>query len=160
MHVVFTRLLLMASATFLYVSPLLAGVSTSRASPPSVAAWVKAVNARFEGAMVESYGVDGKVTASFRLADDGRVAEVQIDHAKPALERAMRNTLGRLRRLPPMPEGVDHHQRVKVQLLFDDGIDAEAYQSKRRAMLAEADEVNRRFAAGAIETRLALSTAR
>ena len=163
MHAIFTRLLLTASATFLLVSPLLAespmaaGASDGRASPPNVAAWVKAVNAKVEGAMVGPSGVSGAVTARFRRGDDGRAAEIQVDPATPALEHAVRITLQRLRHLPSMPRGVDPHQRVKVQLLFDDGTDTEAFEAKRHAMLAAADEANRRIAEGSTETILALS---
>ena len=70
----------------------------------------------------------------------------------------MRVTLRKLRRLPPMPQGVDPHQRVKVQVLFDDGSNAWSYQAERRAMLAAAAEANRRFVEGSTETILALST--
>jgi hypothetical protein len=158
MRTIFTRLLLMASASFLYVSPLLAGVSDGRAPPPGVDAWVKTVNAKVENAIVEPYGASGPVIAHFRRADNGRAVEVRVDRASPALERAMRVTLRKLRRLPPMPRGVDAHQRVKVQLLFDDGSNAWSYQAERRAMLAAAAEANRRFVEGSTETILALST--
>ncbi len=158
MRTLFTRLFLMASAAFLFVSPLLARVSDGRAPPPGVDAWVKAVNAKIDDAMVEPYGASGPVIAHFRRADSGRAVEVQVDRASPALERAMRVTLGKLRRLPPMPQGVDPHQRIKVQILFDDGSNAWDYQVERRAMLAAAEEANRRFVEGSTETVLALST--
>lgn len=107
--------------------------------------------------MVEPYGASGSAIAHFRRAEDGRAAEVQVDRASPGLERAMRITLWKLRRLPPMPQGVDPRQRVKVQILFDDGSNAWSYQAKRRAMLAAAEEANRRFEEGSTETIPALS---
>lgn len=159
MYAYLTRLLPLASAAFLYVSPLLAAAPEDDTAPPTFATWVRAVNAKTDRAMVAARDADGLAIATFRRADDGRVADVRITAASPELKEAARRTLSRLGRLPPMPRGVDPHQRVRAELLFGVGMDAETYRTKRRIMLAAADAENRRVA-GAAPVELASSNAR
>jgi len=160
MYAYLTRLLPLASAAFLYVSPLFAAGPDSSMTPPTLATWVKAVNARADRAMaIAAPGVDGLAIATFRRAEDGRVVDVSIAAASPALKEAARRTLSRLGRLPPLPQGVDPRQRVRAELLFATGMDAEAYRAKHRLMLAAADAENRRVS-GLAPVELASSNAR
>ncbi|MBV1691273.1 hypothetical protein KRR38_27215 [Novosphingobium sp. G106] len=102
--------------------------------------------------MVEPNGLTGITTALFRRGEDGRAMDIVLIGATPGAERAARLTLQRLGQLPPLPQGVNPRQRIKLQLLLDSGYDAGAFKKKLRDMLAAADEANRRFAQGAAAT--------
>jgi hypothetical protein len=160
MYAYLTRLLPLASAAFLYVSPLLAAEPDSAATTQTLAAWVQTVNARADRAMVAAPGADGLVIATFRRAEDGRVTDIRISGASLELREAARRTLSRIGRLPPLPQGVDPHQRVRAELLFGAGMDPETYRMKRRIMLAAADVENRRVAGGSAPVELASSDIR
>jgi hypothetical protein len=109
--------------------------------------------------MLATAGVDGLAIATFRRAEDGRMTDIRIAAPSPALKEAARRTLSRLGRLPSMPQGVDPRQRVRAELLFTVGMDADAYRAKYRLMLAAADAENRRVS-GSAPVELASSNAR
>jgi hypothetical protein len=61
------------------------------------------------------------------------------------MESAARATLARLGQLPPLPEGVDARQRIKLQLLIDDHSNVDEFERKVGAMAANAEAANRRL---------------
>jgi hypothetical protein len=145
MRTIYNGLILVASAALVHASPLLAEVSPSDAPPASIAAWVGTVNAQLEEATARTRGTTGSATAIFRRASNGRPTDIKIIAATPAMEHAARGTLARLGQLPPLPSGVGPDQRIKLQLLFDDGSDVYAFEKKVHVLLAQAEAANMRF---------------
>ena len=150
-------LILLAPAALLFASPLRAEVAEDGAPPASIAAWVETVNERLEDAIAKTRGVTGSATAIFRRASDGRATDVEIVAASPAMEQATRATLARLGQLPALPQGVAPDQRIKLQLLFEEGLDSYSFEKKVHALLAKADAENARFSGG--QTRMAANLA-
>lgn len=158
MRTTYKSLMLLAPAALLFASPLLADVPQGGAPPASIAAWVETVNAQLEDAIARTRGGTGPATAIFRRASDGRATDVEIVAANPAMRDAARATLARLGQLPALPQGVDPGQRIKLQLLFDEGPDTYAFDKKVDALLAKADAANARLSQG--QTRMAANLAR
>ena len=149
MRRLYNSIVLLASAALFHASPLLAEVPQRDAAPASIHGWVETVNARIDDALTNPTGVTGTATAVFRLDDNGRATDVEIRGAIPAMERAARLTLERAGPLPALPQGIDRRQRIKLQLLLDNGSDATAYSRKRQDMLAAADAANEQIGGGA-----------
>lgn len=149
MRRIYNSIILLASAALFHASPLLAEAPQRDAAPASVHSWVQTVNARIDDVMTNPSGLTGTVTALFRLDEAGRPTDIEIRGANPAMERAARLTLERVGHLPALPQGIDRGQRIKLQLLLDNGRDAKAYDRKRQDMLAAADVANGRIGGGA-----------
>jgi TonB family protein len=143
MRVLFNRLFLMASGTFLWVSPLLAEIGSDRTPSSRLASWVDGINMRVDEVMTDVDDVEGQVTVTFRRADDGHARDIRITDGTPALDQAARTIVRRLGRLPPLPLGVEAGQRIRLQLLWG-GTDSAAFATRRRALLATAEAGNRR----------------
>lgn len=154
-----TQLLLLSSVVFLAIPAVHAEAQESAASPASVERWTKAVNMRLDQVITAPADLDGAASATFRRADDGRIADVRIVAVNPRLTAAARATLGRLGWLPPMPTGVDPHQLIRVNLLFQSWADGRSFRAKREAMIAAAEAANRRLEQRLTDRSLALSNA-
>lgn len=151
MHRLFIRPLLIATA-FFHVAPLFAAGQSEDARPGSVAEWVEQVNVKLYRSMAVGDSLTGAAVVTFRRGADGYPEAVQVHEASPPIDRAARETLRRARQLPPLPSGVNPNQLIRVQLLFSGDEDQKVYLAKRHAMLAAADETNRRFDAKRVPT--------
>jgi hypothetical protein len=148
MRKIYTRLTLLAAALTPMSPPLMAQAPQSDAPPATVQAWVNSVNARINAVMTNRTGLNGTVQARFRRGEDGRATDIRLHRATPAMARAARLTLQRVGALPPLPQGIDRRQPIKLQLLFGAGYDTKAFEHQRREMLAMADTANGRIGRG------------
>lgn len=148
MRRIYNSIVLLASAVLFHASPLLAAAHQRDAAPANLHSWVKTVNARIDDVTTNPTGLTGTATALFRLDENGRAVDVEIRDATPAMERAARLTLERVGHLPALPPGIDRRQRIKLQLLLDNGNDVTAFDRMRQDMLAAADTANGRIGGG------------
>ncbi|HEX8058848.1 MAG TPA: energy transducer TonB [Novosphingobium sp.] len=149
MRRIYNSIVLFASAALFHASPLLAAAPQRGAAPANLHSWVKTVNARIDDVTTNPTGLTGTATALFRIGEAGRPIDVEIRDATPAMERAARLTLERVGHLPALPQGIDRRQRIKLQLLLDNGNDVTAFQRKRQDMLAAAEAANGRIGGSA-----------
>jgi hypothetical protein len=160
MRSLFTYPMMIASAAFLYVTPLPAAGQIEDARPGTVAEWVKQVNLKLDRSMPVGDNRTGLVVVTFRRGADGYPAAVQVHDARPALRHAARETLRRARQLPPLPPGIKPDQRITMQLLFAGDEDLEVYSAKRSAMTVYANDTNRRFDVKRTSTDAMVASAR
>jgi hypothetical protein len=131
----------LATAALLFAS------TSVNASPDPLQEWVKATNKTIESRIVRpSNGETGIVIATFSRGEDGRPTAVAVRSASPAMARAARLTLNRLRDLAPLPEGYDG-RRIRMQLLIGDPDFVGDYYIQHRQLLAAAERNNVQLAA-------------
>ena len=125
----------LATATMLFAT------STNAGADP-LDAWVKAANHKIERRMVyPNNGESGVVIATFQRSQDGRPTAITVRSASPAMMRAARITLNRVRDLPSLPDGYDG-KRVRMQMLIGDPAAAGEYYAQRKQLLATANTNN------------------
>ncbi|UVO51747.1 hypothetical protein M0208_14975 [Sphingomonas sp. SUN019] len=131
----------LVTATLLFAS------TSVNASTDPLQGWVQAANKKIEGRMVyPSNGESGVVVATFQRGQDGRPTAITIRSASPAMARAARLTLNRVRDLAPLPAGYDG-KRIRMQMLIGDPTDAADYYAQRKQLLAAAEQNNVQLAA-------------
>ena len=151
--------LLLSSTAFLHTPALHAGLSAAQA-PASIESWAAAVNRRLDQVITAPPAVDGMASATFRRGEDGKITDVRVLATDRGLAEAVRRTLARLERLPPMPIGVDPRQAVRVDLLFGSRDEDGSFLERRQAMLAAAERSNRRLTRRLADRTLTLSAGR
>ena len=147
---------LLSAAVFLNSPAVHAGVARDTAAPAALEAWVNVVNAQLDEAMDGPPDLYGTVTAFVRRTEDGALAVVRVAPAPAQLTQALRSTLSRIRRLPPIPRGFDPHHLIRVNLLFG-GATERSYRAQRRTMMATASDANYRLANHIKDRSVALS---
>lgn len=144
----------------LTTAALLFASTSATASPDPIESWVKATNAKLERHMVyPTSGQSGIVVATFQRSQDGRATAINIRSASPAMARAARNTLTRLRDLPPLPPGYAD-KRIRMQMLVGDPADTAGYHAQRKQLIAAAQTNNMQLAARLQPVQVAASQPR
>lgn len=139
---------------FLGVTALALATSATGAVA-DIEGWANTANREVQRAMPDPTSVDcgkGTVVVSFERSADGRAINGKIvsgaDNRK--LAEATYTTLRRLHNLPPLPQGVPGNQKLRMVLVFGDGmtsIGRSSYYAAKSAALAKAKSGNAQYAA-------------
>ncbi|WP_375427402.1 hypothetical protein [uncultured Sphingomonas sp.] len=120
--------------------------ANANADPGAIENWVKQVNRKLDRTIVfPANGRSGVVQATFERDDDGRARAIIVKSGHPAMTRAARHTLNRIRDLPQLPAGYVG-KRIRMQMLVGNVADPVSYHDQRKRMLASAQASNVRFA--------------
>lgn len=147
------------------IAGLIAGVvllapHAAHAQSDPIGTWVKAVNKKLDASMVYPLGGQhGTAQATIRRTEDGRAVLVDVSADSPAIARAARRTVARLRNVPPLPVGFKG-QPIRMQMLIGNPNDAYAYYRSRKQMLAKAETNNVQLASRLAKAQLAFNEAR
>lgn len=141
-------------------SAILLAANPVNAQSDPIADWVKTVNKKLDNTMVYPSGPQhGTAYATIRRTEDGRAVLVDVRADSPAIARAARLTVARLRNVPPLPAGFKG-QPIRMQMLIGDPNNTYAYYSNRKRMLASAERRNVELAARMAGAQLASNAAR
>ena len=141
---------------FLYlgVAALTSIANSAQATVNDVDSWAAAANRQVHYAMPDPGVVDcgqGIVVVRFQRSPEGRAvnAEIVSGANSRALNWATRRTLSRLHNLPPLPAGVPDTQKLRMMLVFGEGMTnagRSAFYKADAAVRADAKAANTQFA--------------
>lgn len=101
-------------------------------------------NMRFPRDLSSSEAPEGLVQVTFKCSEDGRPSDVALLETSGSrrLDRAGMAAVQRVQSLHPLPNGIDHNQVYKAQLLFETDDGNGRARKELAAMRAKADRSN------------------
>lgn len=127
----------------LVTAAALAAGTPAHADP--LESWVEQVNRKLDRSIVfPSNGQVGVVEATFKRRGDGRAEAIVTRSGSPAMQRAARQTLTRIRDLPPLPTGYAGIP-IRMQMLVGHQSELASHNKRRERMLESARAANMRL---------------